>query len=238
MARPLQEVLDDDTPRLIHDGETIEFSLEPQWPLKSLEVNTGLKDTTAFDGSENFAETALIITDLTGQTIAQGIDGYGHQLIVGAQQVTIAVTNFASRPIVLWRVVLRGEPITAGEGGIVSVGTGEEERQVGDNPYVQSRGHAERLANLILTFYASARAAVELEGCVYDPDRYVGEVVNFTATRWSVFSEPHVIVRAAHDQTGAGASYTLAPVEGIPAATDYYMVGSFNYSGLSRAVAF
>lgn len=237
-ARPLQEVLDDDTPRLIHDGETIEFALEPQWPLKSLEINSGTMDIKDMDGSENLGPQALKITDLTGQTIAQGVDGYGHQLTAAAQQITLAITNVASRPIVLWHVILRGEPITAGEGGIVSVGTGEEERQVSDNPYIQSRGHAERLANLILTFYGSARAAIEVEGCVYDPAREVGEVVNFTASRWGVSSVPHVIVKAAHDETGAGASYTLAPVAGLPSALDYYTIGTFNYTGLSRAVAY
>lgn len=236
-ARPLQQILDDTTPRLIHDGETITFTLEPQWPLKSLEINSGTTDIQGFTGSENLGTQALIVTDLTGEAIAQGVSGYAHQLTCAAQRITISVTNFADRPIVLWRVVLRGEPITAGEAGNVEAGSGTAERQVSDNPYIQSKHHATRLANLILTFYASARAAVELSDCVYDPARTVGEVVGFTASRWSVSGVSHVITRIAPKETGAKADYTIVPVAGLPAVGDYYTVSASAQAG-PKLVAF
>lgn len=236
-ARPLQEVVDDTTPRLIHHGATVTFSLEPQWPLKSLEISSGVVNIEGMSGGAQLSATALIVTDLTGQIINQGGSGYTHTLTPQAQRITIAVTNAANRPIVLWRVVLRGEPITAGEAGNVEVGSGTAERQVGENPFIQSAGHATRLANLILTFYNTARASVEVSDGVFDPARSVGEVVNFTASRWGVSAVSHVIVKIAHKETGAKADYTLAPVAGLPAASSYYIVSASAQTG-PKLVAF
>lgn len=237
-ARPLQNVIDDSTIRLIHDNETLPFTLEPQWPLKAIETSTGIINTDDATGSEQVTTTALVLTDLVGTIIAQGVGGYTHTLTVAAQRITLAITNDAGRPLVLWRTTVRGEPITAGEAGNITAGSGTVERQVAENPFIQSLGHAKRLANLILAFYASARAAVEVEGCVFDPARFVGEVVSFTATRWSVSAVSHVITKIAHDETGAKAAYTLAPVAGLPAADDYFIVGTTSYTGLTKKVAF
>lgn len=230
-ARPVQQVLDDSPIRLIHAGETVSLSFEPQWPLKSLEVATGLKDISSFSGSEQLPSSAVTLTDLTGQLTSPGASGYMHTLEAAAQKLTLSITNTAGKPIVFWRIILRGEPITAGEAGNVEAGSGEAERQITDNPYIQTRGHAIRLSNLILSFYGSARAAIEIEEGVFNPSRYVGEVVNFTASRWGVSGVSHLITRIGHKDTGSRADYTLAQISDLPGLSGYYIVSTSAQTG-------
>lgn len=213
-ARPLQQVVDDTTPRLIHSGETILIVVEPQWPLLSLENPGGQLSTDA-----------LAITDLAGTPQGQGTPGYTHTVDFKAQRITITVTNTAGKPIMVWRVTLRGEPITAGEAGNVTVGSGTTERQISDNPYIQSAGHATRLAQLVLLFYGTSRAAVTLSGCVFDPSRTIGEVVSLTVTRWSISAASYLTLSIDTSDTGMQSSYTLCPIANIPDSSAFFLIG-------------
>lgn len=238
LARPLQQVLDDTTPRLIHPGETITITLEPQWPLKSIETSTGLINTDGAGAGLQLATTAIVATDMAGNPILQGATGYTHTLTVRAQQITMTITNTASRPIVSWRIILRGEPITSGETGNVTQGSGAVERTISDNPYIQSAGHATRLANLILRFYSTTRAVVTLSDCVFNPSRTVGEIVNLTVSGWGVSAVAHIILSIDHSESGAKSNYQLAPVGDLPTATEYFLVSTTSVASTSKKVAF
>lgn len=227
VARPLQEVISDDTPRLIAGSSSVTFDLAPQWPLKSLEHTSGV-----------LADDALTILFLDGQIAPRGAGGYDHTITVYAQRITIAIENNTTRPMIVRRVLLRGEPITAGEPGMVEAGSGSVTRTLADNPYVQSRGHAQRLSNLHLALYATPRARRTLSGCAFDPGRTLGETVNLTCAAWSLSAVPHLITAIRHSRVGAEVSYDLVDVSGLPGTNEYYLVGATNYTGLTRRMGF
>lgn len=225
-ARPMQQITDDSTPRLINTGETIEISIEPQWPLSSLETDAG---------GTQLLPSALVVTDLAGTPMAQHpTTGYSHAIAVTAQRIVITLANTAGKPLTEWRVLLRGAPITAGEAGNVTVGVGTVERTLGDNPYIQTKGDATRLANLVLLFYGTSRAQRKIGGCPFDVSRTVGEIVNLTNARLGISAVAHVIVALDHAQTGAVSSYTLAPVSDLPTLASFWVVSAGAQSGTKK----
>lgn len=227
-ARPLQDVVSDDTPRLIPAGDTETINLEPQWPLTSVEQAT----------AGQLKPEAITVTWFDGRTVTQGAGGYTHTLTIAAQRVTLAVTNDSSQPIMLHRVTLRGTPVTAGEPGTVSVGAGTIERVIADNPLIQSRGHAERLARMTYATTATARSVRTITGNPFDPSRTVGEVVGLTCSAWSLTAVNHQVLAIRHDETGATSDYDLVDVTGLPVLSDYYIVGATDYTGQTKKLSY
>jgi hypothetical protein len=224
--RPLQKVAEDSTPHFIHVGETLTLTVEPSWPISELETASGA----------SVAKDALQMTFGSGEQATLGTH-YSATATVKAQQVVLIITNTTTYPLQLWSYTLKGKPIMASEGGSVIVGSGTEQRTIDDNPYIQSEPHARRLAHLYLLFYGSARPVRTIKGCVYDPDRTVGEVVNLTITRWGITAQPHIIVSIEHDETGLFSDYQLAYVGDLPKASDYFQIGP-SYSGQSKKIAY
>ena len=210
-----QQIADDTTPVHLEAGETKTIVIEPQIPIASLETQTG---------SAQLKPEALVVAQLDGTRLAQGT-GYTHTLDIKAGRVTIAITNASAKPATVWRVLLRGDPIAAGEAGSVSTGAGTIERVLESSVYIQSRAHALRLAEMVLAFYATARPVVQVTGCMHKPSRAPGQTVNVTCAAWSMSASPHVILSVQHDQTGAEASYDLAYVGDLPKADDFFIVG-------------
>lgn len=210
-----QQIADDTTPVHLEAGETKTVVIEPQIPIASLETQPS--------GTQLKPE-ALVVAQLDGTRLVQGT-GYTHTLDIKAGRITIAVTNASSKPATLWRVLLRGDPIAAGEAGSVSSGSGTIERVLESSPYIQSRSHAQRLAEMVLAFYATARPVVQIGGCMHKPSRAPGQAVNLTCAAWAMSASPHVILSIQHDQTGAQASYDLAYVGDLPKADDFFIVG-------------
>lgn len=211
----VQQIADDTTPIHLEAGETKTIVIEPQIPIASLETQPGLSQLKS---------EALVVAQLDGTRLAQGA-GYTHTLDVKAGRITITVTNASGKPATLWRVLLRGEPIAAGEAGSVSTGSGTIERVLESSPYIQSRSHAQRLAEMVLAFYATARPVVQIGGCVHSPSRAPGQTVNVTCAAWAMSAQPHVILSIQHDQTGVQANYDLAYVGDLPKADDFFIVG-------------
>lgn len=228
-ARALQEVINDTTARLVRGGETIEIVLEPQWPLKSVQTATG---------GTQLKDEAIGATYLDGAKVAQGGGGYTHTLDISAQRIVISLTNATSRPFVVNRVVINGEPITAGEPGSTSAGSGTIERTIEQNDFIQSRTHAQRLCDLTLAFYGIARPERTLKGCKADANRSIGEVVRLTVPAWSILDEPHLIVAIRHSKIGRTCDFVLISLAGLPKTSDYYRIGSTNYSGQTLKIGF
>lgn len=97
------------------------------------------------------------------------------------------------------------------------------ELQLEDNPYIQSYAQATRLTRMVYDFYHTNRAIITLEGVGYDPDRYLGEVVELTNAEWGITAARHRII--ALDYTnGATMKVMLAPIEGLPTRSDVFIV--------------
>jgi hypothetical protein len=218
-----QQIADDATPRHIEPGESVTIVIEPQNPLASLEVaSAGV-----------LKESALVIAQLDGTRLDQAT-GYTHTLDVAAARITITVTNASSWPATIWRVRLNGDPIVAGEAGSVAADSGASpvvERALEQSPYIQNRVAAQRIADMTLAYYGTARPTVTVRGCVHAPSRAIGGALLLTCAAWSMSAVKHVILSIDHDDTGMKADYTLAYVEDLPKTDDFFVIGTTYSSG-------
>lgn len=226
-ARPMQEVVNDDTPRLIAPNETILFAVEPEQPLKSLYLTQwNLLPAEAFQ-----------MTRLDGEPVAyESGSGFNHVVAYAAQRVELAVANHTSGPIILNRLILRGEPITSGEPASITVGSGAKPiLTLPDNPNIQSESAAKKIANMSLAFYSVQRPQRTISGCPIDLARYVGEAVNLSNSTMGI-SGKHIITGIDGDDTGGKVRYTLVPTANLPIDNQYYKASSTYAYGSVRAL--
>lgn len=221
--RPLQDMAEDTTTRVIPAGEAVTFDIEPKWPLYTLEDLAQSNFVIAFlDGTP-----ATLTTDFTVSTT------------FAAQRITLTIGNVASAPIVLYKLTLRGQPVLPLEAQSVTVGSGGTVKTVCDgNPYIQTRSDAEWLANLYLTFYADSHALRTASGLVYDPDIEIGNVGTLTAAPWSLSGVSHVVAAKRHSQTGAEMELDLVEIAGLPKASDFFIVGTDYTASGAKLVGF
>ena len=215
----MQQIADDTTPRHIEPGETITVVIEPEQPLATLELTGGLLNAAA-----------LVIAQQDGTRLAQGAGGYTHTVDSKAARITITITNTSAWPAILYRVVLRGEPVMATEAGSVSSGSGSIERVLEQSPYIQSRDDAQRAVDMAVAFYGTARPVVRVEGVVHSPTRALGDTVALTSSAWGMTAQAHVILGVSHEQ-GRKTALTLADVSDLPTAADFFIVGVTYTSG-------
>ena len=218
--QPTQEVISDTTLRVVAAGETVTFSLEPQWPLYSVVLDGGtLKANNIF---ATYYDGTLVAYGAGGMTVVTTIDG---------QRITLAITNGAALNFQITKIVIHGQPVAAGEAGSVTVGSGQPTKVLEDNPFIQSEAHARALATMGLSFYGQARPIRTLTGCVFDPDRTADETVNLTDSALGLSAAPHLILGISHSETGRVADYTLLDADDLPALADYWLVQAASQSG-------
>jgi hypothetical protein len=206
-----QEVINDDTPRLIAPGETISVILEPEQPLVALETAS----------STQLKASSLIITKLDGTPSSS----YTHTLDVKAARITIGLTNTGAQPLMLWRIRLNGDPVVAGEAGSIAVGSGTVERTLESSPYIQNEDDAQRYAQMTKDFYSTQRSRIVVRGCVHNPGRQIGQSINLTNAQWGLSAVKHVILGIEHSETGVQDDLTVAPVADLPTQSGYYLIG-------------
>lgn len=216
----MQDVYSDTTPRMLRVGEVREFDLEMQLPVFEYETINS-KVIKAYTNHNNRAVTLPV------SVVRQN-----------ASRVTISVTNNTGYLATVNGIVIRGRPLAVEEEGLVTYGSGTPVQDIEDNPYIQSYGHALRLTRMVYDFYSQYRPIITLTDSIYDPDRYVGEIVQ-------VFNEDNVvydgtsfvqdtgfyrIIGITHNDTGASMDIELVSIAGLPDRQDMYIVDTV-YSG-------
>lgn len=220
--RAMQKIVEETESHIIGIGETYTIVVEPNWPIATLDLNgSGQLKSECFTISYPWFGNPALGSEYT----------VTHNHL--AQRITIAITNVSAYPLILWGYTLKGQPVVAGASGNVTVGSGELQRTLTDNPYIQTAHDARRLAKLHLKFYGSARPVRTIRSCAYDPARTVGEIVGLTCARFSLTASPHIILSISHDDTGLFADYDLAYVGDLPKTSDYFQVGP-DYTGISK----
>jgi hypothetical protein len=149
-----------------------------------------------------------------------------------AQRVTVTISNIGiTEPIQIEAIRVVGNPVEPGEEGSASYAqsvaglASDRTLQIEDNPWVQSRRHAEQLCQMVWDFYSGTGAIRTLAGVPYDPDRNVGELVNLTCSLWNITAQPHIIV-GIRPENGAWMSVDLTPVLALlPTVSETYVVG-------------
>lgn len=210
----VMDVIDDSTPRVVAAGATVTIELEPKYPLYSLETVSG-----------GIPSGALSATFYDGGVVAQG-SGYTHTLDVKAQRVTLTVTNAASQPFVIEKIVLRGTPSAPGEASTITLGSGQPAMTVEPNDFIQTRAHAERLGTMGLDFFDQARPLIEVKGVLYDPTLALGDIGTLDVSTWGLSSTPIAVLAIKHSDTGTKMDLTVVDITGLPKISDFFVVST------------
>lgn len=222
----VQDVVDDSTPRVVADGQSVTIDLEPKYPLYSLETVSG-----------GIPATALSATTYDGRAVVQGSD-YTHTLTVAAQRITLVITNTAGQPFVIEKIVLRGTPSAPGEANTITLGSGQPTLTVEPSDFIQSRSHAERLGTMALDFFAQARPIITVSECLYDPTLQIGDIGTFTCTPWGMTNTPVVLLSIKHAETGAKMDLTVVDITGLPKISDFFLVSTSSQAGTTKRVGY
>jgi hypothetical protein len=203
----VQEILNEQTPRIIAGSDSITVTLDLPLPCLSL---------AAVEADAAIVERAQRVT----LTITASLDA--------AQRVSVTLANPTDRSVIIYAIRVLAQPVVAvgqGVGRAGSASPGQRDERTPENVYVQSPIHATRLAGLLLDAYSTARPAVTLPGCGYDPRRVLGEIVNLTVAPWSVSAARHRITSMTI-QDGTSMDLEVVDVTGLPEASEVFTVGS------------
>jgi hypothetical protein len=212
--RATQKIVEETNSRIVQVGETATIVVEPSWPLYALDLDSsGALKAECFSVAYPWFGTPVLNTD------------YSVGFSLAAQRITLTFTNLSTYPLIIWSYRLNGQPVVAGHSGNVTIGSGATQRAISDNVYIQTEHDARRLAKLVKLYYGAGRPVRSIRGCVYDPSRYVGEVVGLTCARFSLTASAHIILSIKHDDTGLVSDYDLAYVGDLNLSADYFQVG-------------
>ena len=212
--KPEDVVIDDKTPRFIAPSQTTTIELTPQNPVWSY---IGIGSFVAATATNTMS---AILLDGTVVNPTIGL------VEVSSNRVAITITNpSATYPMILSSIKIKGRILEAGEDITVSYGSVEPIRNIENNVYVQSQPHAERLARMIYDFYTANKPIIKLSGCMFDPDRYVGEIVYIASTNFQIDGEFYRIIGISHDSLGTTMDVSLVNVNSIPIHSDMFVVG-------------
>jgi hypothetical protein len=223
---PIQVVAEQTQPRIIPVGETITIPIDTQHPLDSLEMATAttlLPDAFLMIGSGGFPAPASAWT---------------HSVEWYAQRVIVTITNLSGGPLTLEKLTLRGEPVGPGESSSVAIGSSDQTNTLTleESLYIQQEADAEIVASLHLALQTGQRTVRVIHKCPYDPRRQVWETVELECQAFGIPLTRHVIIAIAHDETGKLSTYTLVDVSDLPQSSDYYVIGTTEYAGMTKSL--
>ncbi len=230
-VRPVQEIYNNQISLTIPPNHTEILELEPSLPIAQLETEAG---------GLTLLPAALHVT-FHGNDIAPRANpgGYVHNVKVAAQRITLTIGNYSTRAMKVHRITLRGAPIVQTESGsvrhVVRNVPNPIVRTIPQNVFIQSRPQAARLCHLHALFTGEPRRVFSFTA-PFDPNRILGERVGLTAPRWSLTNLPCIIIDRQLDETGRLCRYRLVDATGIPVASDFFQIGTQNYSGQTKKV--
>lgn len=208
----IQEIYADKTPIALEAGQSLTLDLDLQLPCYRLDR---VEIQAALAARARKATTSEITVTAT---------------LTAAQRISATLTNTTGERATVWQIAAYGAPLVAGEEGSASYTAAVDrpssrDLELEDSPYIQSRSFALRRCRMYWDFYSQPRPIVTLSGCGFDPDRYLGEVVNLTSQAWGVSAVPHRIVAIRPSRAGALMEVDLVPIAGLPKNADFYIGG-------------
>lgn len=215
-----QIVYEDDTAKLVPASDEIVVEARPQLPVYLYQSQTAATLFKAVNWN----------ADPVTPTLGASYSYY-------SQKVTLPIENNTSAPFVVTDIVIYGRPVAAGEKQYTSYGSGTPERELEDNPYVQSKQHADQLCRMVHDFYSPILPIITLAGCGYDPDRIVGERVTFNSAYLGITGE-YRIVGIVYDLSNVDMTLKLVNVDNLITRDDVFMVGTTYTSGQTRQVSY
>lgn len=144
------------------------------------------------------------------------------------------------KPLYLAKITLYGTPVLTGEPqtlkrdidldftGLVDAGivpSGLREVEVKDNPYIQTKDHAQRLMDVIRYLHKRPRPAVNISDMVYDASIQLGDVVTLNSSFYSL-QGLYKVTSLTIKNTGALMDLTLVDVSDIKTKNDFFVIGN------------
>lgn len=203
--------------RVIAPGETLTATITPDAPVAAWDM-TPQFNAVFFDGQPASASVALSNAS--------------------AGRVTVTFHNPHSAPIIISDLRLRARRLLPVAKGVVRVGGGDVEREVGEDVLIQSEMHARRLATLALDVYQHPRIVYTLPQCGYDPAREVGELIAISDAEWGLSNLLCRITAIRHERTGALMTIEATPIGGLPAESALFIVGQSYSAGDVRMLGY
>lgn len=225
---PMQDVIDDKTPRLIHPfavlGQGTVIELSPSLPIYAYQGLVSNNDITATNTMQ------AILLDNRPVTPTIGIvEQY-------ANKVLITVSNpDSTTPMIITSIKIQGRPLAANDDMNAQYPDPSSatlpERSIENNVYIQNEVHAKRLLRMMYDFYSDLTAIITLDNVQYDPDRFVGEIVQLASTYNDDSTKYFRISKIAHSDLGTKMSVDLVLVTSIPKRSDMFIIGGTYASG-------
>ncbi len=206
-----QTVYEDNTAKLVKNGET--------------QTIEGVTDLPVYVYATQTASQLFTGVDWNADPVTPTLNSITYT----AQKITINVTNGGSAPMVINSISVTGRPVVAAEKGYTSYGSTLPERNLEDNPYVQSRQHADMLCRMVYDFYSPIKPVITLGNCGFDPDRYVGETVTLNSAYYTI-SGLYRIVGISYDLAGISMDLKLVNITNLIKRSDMFIAGN-SYSG-------
>lgn len=230
---PLQTVYEEKNPYALEADELRKITIQFDQPLNSIETASGVAAIRPPMDGVSLLPAALVVVNAAGLPVVQGLSGYTHTLITRAQWAELQLRNRTGGTIHLYQISLRGEPVGTGGSGSVSAGTAGETLNIDDSALIQRYSHAEALCKLYLDFSDEGRPVYTFSAR-FNPSVDIGHAVLLESRRLSLTGLRCIIINKSHDKTGHDMTLDVVPIEDLPKSSDFYRIGTTNYSGQSR----
>ena len=234
---PEQELIEDTTPRFFAPGEYKWIELAAQNPVWNYLGLIPYNQQTAVNNMQYFL--------LDGRVAIP----YIYDIVTNAGQLTIGISNSDNdSPMVLNSIKIKGRPLGVADEQTATYDAGYSffgysdlpARNLENNPYVQNQAHAERLVRMYYDFYAERKATITLDNVQYDPDRYVGELVQLN-TRYNLNNPALTIYRItsiSHSNLGTTMSVGLVKVSALPSRDEMFIIGGTYAAGTVKKLSY
>lgn len=149
------------------------------------------------------------------------------------------------RPLYLAKVTLYGIPVLTGEPQTLKrdidldfsqlttlgiVPSGLREISMKDNPYVQTKDHAQRLIDVVRYLHKRPRPAINIADLVYNTQIQVGDIVTLNSQAYSL-QGLYKVTSMSIKKTGALMDITVVDVTDIKTRSEFFVIGqSYNNS--------
>jgi len=227
-VEPVQEVIKDSKPRLFMPGETQIIELAPQAPIYEYEGLVSFASSTATNTLKALYVDNRAVTPTIGTVLSY------------ANKVSMEITNPSSTtPMIINNITIQGRPLAVDNDIFVDFGFGTEpERVMENNIYVQNEVHATRLIRMIYDFYSVLKPIITLDNVQYDPDRFIGEIVQIDSTYNSDATKYYRIIKVAHQNIGTSMSIGLVEITDLSKRSDMFIIGDSYVSGDTRNLSY
>lgn len=224
--QPDEIIIEDKVRRLFTPSESNVIELSPSAPIWSYNGIIPYDPVTA----QNTIKAVLLTNEAVTPTIGA--------VVYDSTKISLGIINpSATTSMLIHSITITGRTLKVGEDMTVSYGSELPVVIIENNPYIQNKDHATRLARMIFDFYNDPKPIITLNNVIYDPDRFVGELVKLN----SMFRNDgavYRIIKLSHENIGTSMSVSLVDVSNLPTRANMFIIGTAYSAGDTRQLSY